>query len=215
VWKYSDGPTTEISARIQASATPVWALVSESSLPTRWLSEVQATWWLDGETGPSLGLGSVATITTRPPFNGLSCAPASAFVESALPERIVARIEAKHAHRLRPKAAPGWSRRLRSRHSHDVVTSFGCQSSAGWWGLGPGACRLSRRRGILSAFGPIRACSSFVRLPAARCCAARALACEASGSCRPYASRRQTSPCRASRTPWRATIRTSWGIARS
>lgn len=54
-WKYSECPTTEVSVRLSATADAVWALVSDISLPTRWSTEVQATAWLDGATGPSPG----------------------------------------------------------------------------------------------------------------------------------------------------------------
>lgn len=54
-WKYSDCPTTAVSTLIAASIESVWELVSDISLPTRWSSEVQATSWLEGASGPTLG----------------------------------------------------------------------------------------------------------------------------------------------------------------
>lgn len=54
-WKYSECPTTSASVEIDGRVEAVWELVSDISMPTRWSSEVQATSWLGGATGPSMG----------------------------------------------------------------------------------------------------------------------------------------------------------------
>ncbi len=52
--KYSDCPTTTVEIDVDASASTVWALVSDIGLSSRFSSEVSGAEWLDGAAGPSL-----------------------------------------------------------------------------------------------------------------------------------------------------------------
>jgi uncharacterized protein YndB with AHSA1/START domain len=52
--RYSDGPTAEVSVRIEAPAERVWALVTDIDLPARFSSEFQGAEWIDGD-GPAAG----------------------------------------------------------------------------------------------------------------------------------------------------------------
>jgi uncharacterized protein YndB with AHSA1/START domain len=53
--KYADSPTVEVEVHVDAPAAQVWSLVSDIQLPARFSSELQASQWLDGATGPALG----------------------------------------------------------------------------------------------------------------------------------------------------------------
>jgi hypothetical protein len=55
VVRFAEGPTAEVSTRIEASASVVWALVADVGLPARFSSELQEAEWLDGATGPTVG----------------------------------------------------------------------------------------------------------------------------------------------------------------
>ena len=52
--KYDDGPTVEVSIRIEATAERVWELVTDIELPARFSSEFQGATWVEGD-GPAVG----------------------------------------------------------------------------------------------------------------------------------------------------------------
>ena len=54
--KYSDGPSVEVSVRVEAPIERVWALVTDIGLPARFSAEFQGAEWLDASAGgPGLG----------------------------------------------------------------------------------------------------------------------------------------------------------------
>lgn len=53
--RYAENPTTEAEVHIAAPPSAVWALISDISLPARLSTELVATEWIDGATGPYAG----------------------------------------------------------------------------------------------------------------------------------------------------------------
>ncbi len=53
--RYEDGPTTEVTTTINATADQVWALVSDIGTPVRFSRELQATEWIDDGDNPTVG----------------------------------------------------------------------------------------------------------------------------------------------------------------
>jgi Polyketide cyclase / dehydrase and lipid transport len=53
--RYRDGPSTEVEIYIEAEPAAVWEVVSDISLPSRFSSELLATAYLDGASGPTKG----------------------------------------------------------------------------------------------------------------------------------------------------------------
>lgn len=54
--RYSDCPTTSADLLISAPAAVIWPLVCDITLPARFSSEFDGGEWLDGATGPALGV---------------------------------------------------------------------------------------------------------------------------------------------------------------
>lgn len=53
--RYQDAPWIHEEITVAASARPVWELVSDIALPTRFSPELQRTEWLDGAARPEIG----------------------------------------------------------------------------------------------------------------------------------------------------------------
>ena len=53
--RYADSPTTQAEVHIAAPPGAVWPLVSDIALPARLSTELMATMWIDGATGPCAG----------------------------------------------------------------------------------------------------------------------------------------------------------------
>ena len=53
--RYAENPTTQAEVEIAAPPSAVWPLISDISLPARMSTELVATDWIDGATGPSAG----------------------------------------------------------------------------------------------------------------------------------------------------------------
>jgi hypothetical protein len=54
--RYADGPTTQCTIDINASASVVWALISDIDLPARFSTEFKGATFCDGATQPGLGV---------------------------------------------------------------------------------------------------------------------------------------------------------------
>jgi uncharacterized protein YndB with AHSA1/START domain len=53
--RYADGPSTSVSAHVDAPPAAVWALVTDLNLSARFSDEFQGADWLDDAEGPALG----------------------------------------------------------------------------------------------------------------------------------------------------------------
>jgi len=53
--RYAENPTTQAEVHIAAPPSAVWPLISDISLPARLSTELVATEWIDGATGPCAG----------------------------------------------------------------------------------------------------------------------------------------------------------------
>lgn len=54
-YRYADGPSTEVSAVIDAPVSELWEQIVDINLSARFSSEFQGGEWLDGATEPALG----------------------------------------------------------------------------------------------------------------------------------------------------------------
>ena len=53
--RYAENPTTQAEVDIAAPPSAVWPLISDISLQARLSSELVATEWINGATGPCAG----------------------------------------------------------------------------------------------------------------------------------------------------------------
>jgi hypothetical protein len=53
--RYADGPTVEVTQRVEAPSDDVWLLVSDINLPARFSSEFAGAEWIGGAQGAALG----------------------------------------------------------------------------------------------------------------------------------------------------------------
>lgn len=80
--RYSDGPTVEVSVRIDAPAAAVWGLITDIGLPARFSSEFQGAEWVEAD-GPAVG----ARFVGRNHHDALGTWETTSFVTRCEPER--------------------------------------------------------------------------------------------------------------------------------
>ncbi|MGP4016933.1 SRPBCC family protein [Saccharopolyspora sp. 5N708] len=61
--RYADGPTAQVRTWIDATAQRVWELVSDVELMPSLSAELQSIEWVDGASGPALGVRFVGRST--------------------------------------------------------------------------------------------------------------------------------------------------------
>ena len=71
--RYADKPTVEVPIEIDAPPERVWAVVSDIAVMPGASPELQAVEWLDGQSGPGLGPGSLGITGTRHSGSGPRC----------------------------------------------------------------------------------------------------------------------------------------------